>query len=252
VPREWTQDRERCEEAGVPEEVEFATKIVLARHMLERVLAHQLPVAWVTADCVYGDDYHLRRFITEHHLPYVLAVHPQNRIRLGFAEGFASLRIDAWFARKHRGRWYRLSAGWGSKGPRWFDWAWRTMAAEVPDGWQAWVVVRRSCSDPTEVVYYRVCAPKQTTLHQIVQVAGQRWKVEEAIERAKEECGLDQYEVRSWTGWYRHVTLALVAQFCATLMTQRANAEPEKKAWEPTPGPSSLQHFKSQRGLAVG
>jgi len=252
VPREWTQDRERCEEAGVPGEVEFATKIVLARHMLERVLAHQLPVAWVTADCVYGDDYHLRRFITEHHLPYVLAVHPQNRIRLGFAEGFASLRIDAWFARKHRGRWYRLSAGWGSKGPRWFDWAWRTMAAEVPDGWHAWVVVRRSCSDPTEVVYYRVCAPKQTTLHQIVQVAGQRWKVEEAIERAKEECGLDQYEVRSWTGWYRHVTLALVAQFCATLMTQRANAEPEKKAWEPTPGPSSLQHFKSQRGLAVG
>ena len=98
------------------------------------------------------------------------------------------------------------------------------MDGDVPDGWQAWVVVRRSISDPTEVVYHRVCAPKQTTLQQIVEVAGQRWKVEEAIERAKGECGLDQYEVRSWTGWYRHITLSLLAQFCATLMMDQANA----------------------------
>jgi SRSO17 transposase len=190
-------------------------------------------------------------FSTSHHIPYVLAVHPQNQIRMGLDEGFASVRMDEWFARKHRGRWYRLSAGWGSKGPRWFDWAWRKMEAQVPEGWQAWIVVRRSISDPTELVYHRVCAPKKTTLQQIVEVAGQRWRVEEAIERAKGECGLDQYEVRSWTGWYRHVTLSLVAQFCATLMREQANAEQEKKAREPKPGPSSLQRFKSQRGLAV-
>ena len=97
-----------------------------------------------------------------------------------------------------------------------------------------------------------MCAPKQTTLQHIVEVAGQRWKVEEAIERAKGEGGLDQYEVRSWTGWYRHITLSLVAQVCATLMMDQANAGPEKKAWEPQPSPSSLQHFKSRRGLAVG
>lgn len=121
LPRAWTDAPARCEEAGVPEEVEFATKIVLARRMLERVLAHHLPCAWVTADCVYGDDSHLRRFLTEHGIPYVLAVHPQNQIRLGLSEGFASVRIDEWFARKQSGRWYRLSAGWGAKGPRWFD-----------------------------------------------------------------------------------------------------------------------------------
>lgn len=251
LPREWTDDAKRCEKAGVPEEVEFATKIVLARRMLERALEHHLPFAWVTADSVYGSDYHLRRFLTERHIPYVLAVAPNNQIRMGLSEGFASVRMDEWFARKHSGRWYRLSAGWGSKGPRWFDWAWRKMDAQVPEGWQAWVVVRRSISNPTEVVYHRVCAPKKTTLQQIVDVAGQRWKVEEAIERGKGDCGLDQYEVRSWTGWYRHVTLSLVAQFCATLMMDRANAEQEKKAWEPTPGPSSLQHFKSQRRLGA-
>jgi SRSO17 transposase len=252
LPKEWTEDRARCQAAGVPEEVEFATKLVLARRMLERALQHGLPFAWVTADSVYGAEYHLRRFLTEHSIPYVLAVAPNNQVRLGFKEGYAMIRVDEWLARKsHQLRWHRLSAGWGSKGPRFYDWAWWKMNAEVPDGWQAWILVRRSISDPTEVVYYRVCAPKQTKLQQIVQVAGQRWKVEEAIERAKSECGLDQYEVRSWTGWYRHVTLSLVAQLCATLMAEQANAEPEKKVWTPNDGLSSLENFKRRRGVAV-
>lgn len=220
--------------------------------MLERVLAHHLPFAWVTADSVYGADYHLRRFLTERKIPYVLAVAPNNLVRLGWKEGFEAIRVDAWLARKKsQVRWHRLSAGWGSKGPRWFDWTWWKMDAEVPDGWQAWIVVRRSLSDPTEMVFHRVCAPKETTLQQIVDVAGARWKVEDAIERGKGECGLDQYEVRSWIGWYRHITLSLVAQFCATLTMDQANAEQGKKAWEPNPGPSSLHSFKCRRGLAI-
>jgi SRSO17 transposase len=251
LPQEWTNDRQRCQEAGVPEEVEFATKLVLARHMLERALEHELPFAWVTADSVYGADYHLRRFLTEHHIPYVLAVAPNNQVRLGWKEGYASIRVDEWLTRQRRLRWHRLSAGWGSKGPRLFDWAWWKMNAEVPQGWQAWIVVRRSISDPSELVYYRVCAPKETTLQQIVLIAGQRWKVEEAIERGKSECGLDQYEVRSWTGWYRHVTLSLVAQLCALLMQDQANGAPEKKAQQPNPCSSSLQTFKERRGLMV-
>lgn len=252
LPREWTDDRDRCTEAGVPEEVEFATKLVLARRMLERALEHQLPLAWVTADSVYGADYHLRRFLTEHKIPYVLAVAPNNLVRLGWKEGYESIRVDEWLARKGRLRWYRRSAGWRSKGPRWYEWAWWKMAAEVPEGWQAWIVVRRSISDPSEMVFYRVCAPKETTLDQIVQVAGQRWKVEEAIERAKGECGLDQYEVRNWTGWYRHVTLSLVAQLCAMLMQGQANAEQEKKAQMLESCPGSLKAFKIRRGLSSG
>jgi SRSO17 transposase len=84
-----------------------------------------------------------------------------------------------------------------------------------------------------------------------VLIAGQRWKVEEAIERGKSECGLDQYEVRSWTGWYRHVTFSLVAQLCALLMQDQANGAPEKKAQQPNPCSSSLQTFKERRGLMV-
>ncbi len=159
LPKAWTDDRERCQEAGVPEHVEFATKLVLARRMLERTLEHEIPFAWVTADSVYGADYHLRRFLTEHHIPYVLAVAPNHLVPLGFKEGFESIRVDDWLRRKSRQlRWHRLSAGWGSKGPRLFDWAWWKMNAEVPEGWQAWILVRRSISDPSEIVYYRVCA----------------------------------------------------------------------------------------------
>jgi SRSO17 transposase len=156
LPREWTDDRERCEDAGVPEEVEFATKLVLARRMLERMLAHGLPFAWVTADSVYGADYALRRFLLEQQIPFVLAVAPNHQVRLGWQEGYASIRLDEWLARRGRVRWSRISAGWGSKGPRWFDWTWGKLEIEVPDGWQAWVVVRRSISDPTDSFIWSV------------------------------------------------------------------------------------------------
>lgn len=249
LPQEWTNDKTRMQEAGVPEEVGFATKLVLARRMLERVLAHELPFAWVTGDSVYGADYHLRHFLSHHHIPYVLAVAPNNQVRLGIEDGFEMIRVDDWLKRKKAWRWHRLSAGDGSKGPRWYEWKWWKMRAEVPQGWQAWIVARRSISDPSEIVYYRACAPEKTTLQQLVTVAGQRWRVEEAIERGKSECGLDQYEVRSWTGWYRHITLSLLAQFCATLMCAAANTLAGKKTLEADPCLDSLQQFKQHRGL---
>src|SRR5579859_3806673 len=233
LPREWTDNPERCEEAGVPEEVEFATKLRLARRMLERVLEHGLPFAWVTGDSIYGADYALRHFLEERSIPYVLAVAPNHSVRTSWKEGRESLRVDQWLAKKSRVRWYRRSAGAGSKGPRWYDWTWWKLEDEVPEGWQAWIMMRRSLSDPTDLAYYHICAPSETTLETLVWVAGQRWKVEEAIERAKGECGLDQYEVRSWTGWYRHITLSLVAQLCATLMADSANVDGKKKSSSP-------------------
>jgi hypothetical protein len=90
---------------AVRENVEFVTRIVPARCMLERVFVYHLPCARVTTDGVSGDDDHVRRLLTEHHIPCVLAVHPQNPIRQGLDEGCASVRMDEWFARKHRGRW---------------------------------------------------------------------------------------------------------------------------------------------------
>src|SRR5262249_6644515 len=152
-----------------------------------------------------------------------------------------------------RKAWQRLSAGEGSNGPRWVDWA----ALRRPcceRGWQRWLLLRRKVDKPTELAYYRVFAPQRTTLQEVVQVAGTRWAVEECFETAKGEVGLDQYEVRSWVGWHRHITLALLAHAYLTVVRAQAQAsEPHKKrAPRPAPPPRGPAAADRARGTASG
>jgi hypothetical protein len=136
-----------------------------------------------------------------------------------------------------RQAWQRLSAGSGSKGPRWFEWA----ALRLPGaegGWQRWLLLRRQVDKPTELAYYRVFAPVRTSLAAMVKVAGTRWAVEECFETAKGEVGLDQYEVRSWSGWYRHITLVLFAHAYLTVVRAQTQApQPRKKKTPRYPQP---------------
>jgi SRSO17 transposase len=149
--------------------------------------------------------------------------------------------------------WERLSAGTGSKGPRWYDWVRLELNAPAQGGWKRWLVARRSCSDPTEVTAYVAFAPAETTLAEQVRVAGLRWTVEESIQTAKGEVGLDQYEVRSWTGWYRHITLAMWAQaFLSVVRAERGAPVALKKGRPIAAGKSSLAAFKAHRGLRSG
>ena len=144
----------------------------------------------------------------------------------------------------------RLSAGDGTKGPRWYDWRWRPLAEPPEPGWRRWLLVRRSLSLPTKLTAYLVFAPQDTTLAETVQVAGTRWTIESGFEAAKGEVGLDDYEVRSWTGWYRHITLAMWAY--ALLGVVRAGpiaVEALKKSLPPVQMRSGLAPFKAQRGL---
>jgi SRSO17 transposase len=94
---------------------------------------------------------------------------------------------------------------------------------EARGGWRSWILIRQSLSDPSKRAYYRVWGPPETRLSELVRVAGRRWTIEEGLEEAKGEVGLDHYEVRTWRGWYRHVTLALLAH--AILVVLRAQAE---------------------------
>ena len=107
--------------------------------------------------------------------------------------------------------WCRLRAGDGAKGPRWYDWQWLPLAAPLQPPWRRWLWVRRSLCAPTALTAYVVCAPQATMLETVVQVAGSRWTMERCFAEAKGEVGLDHYAVRSWTGWYRHITLAMWA-----------------------------------------
>jgi SRSO17 transposase len=203
LPEGWAGDAGRRAEAGVPEEVVFTTKPKLGLAMLERALDAGVPCAWVTGDSVYGADHALRRRIEERGRGYVLGV--TSGQRLGFA------RVDAWAAKVPPEGWHRLSAGEGSKGPRLYDWAYLPYRGGAPAGWEKGLLVRRKLDEPDELAFYLTLAPEGTALADLVRVAGTRWTIESCFEAAKGEVGLDQYEVRSWTGWHRHITLAMLA-----------------------------------------
>ncbi len=133
--------------------------------------------------------------------------------QLGAAAIAAALSPDAWG---------QHSAGAGSKGPRVYDWARVRLARWPVPGWAHWLLVRRSLDDPTALAYYVVFGPAGTTLPTLVRVAGIRWAVEESFAIAKGEVGLDHDKVRRWDGWYRHLTLALLAQAFLTVVRARA------------------------------
>ena len=182
-----------------------------------------MPAGWVTGDSVYGSDSHLRRALTARQVRYVLGVSGKQGVLVWHNAVPSPLQERELVASLGPEAWTRLSAGDGTKGPRLYDWAWGTIReSPVQLGWWEWWLVRRSLSDPSDIAYYLACAPAATMLEQLVAVAGTRWAEEESLETAKGEVGLDQYEVRKWTGWYRHITLALLAH--AFLTVTRAQA----------------------------
>jgi len=207
LPKEWAADAARRVEAGVPPEVVFATKGVLARAMLARAFAAGVPAAWVTGDDGYGDDGGLRGWLEEQRRPYVLAVSCAHHIQDGPSRG----RVDGIVVGLPEEAWIQLAAGAGSQGPRLYDGACGRLPETSAPGMAHWVLVRRSLSDPTDLAYYRAYGPEGTPLEELVRVAGTRWAIEESIKGAKGEAGLDQYQVRRWDAWYRHITLALLA-----------------------------------------
>ena len=219
LPKEWVDDRVRREEAKIPAEIAFATKPVLARKMIERAVTQHLPFKWVTGDSIYGGDRTLRLWLEENRYWFVLAVSKAEPLWSDYKQQRADERAATLSAQA----WQRLSCGDGAKGPREYDWALLVLPRfmQETDILHA-LLVRRSLTDG-ELTYFVVFAPAETPLQSLVNVAGQRWKVEECFELAKDEVGLDQYEVRHWTAWYRHVTLAMWALAYLTITRAQAN-----------------------------
>ena len=263
LPQEWADDAKRRKAAHVPKSVEFATKPELAQTMLERALDAGVPCAWVTGDSVYGSSQALRECLQTRRQAYVLAV--ANDERLSWEQG--RIRALTLAKRLPVSAWQTLSCGEGAKGPRVYEWVWLALDAPTQEGFAHWLLVRRSLSDPTELAYYLVFAPAHTALATLASVAGTRWSIEVGFESAKGEVGLDHYEVRSWHGWYRHMTLALLAhallsvirhqtqeQLTVRLQAQAQETSPpsateaEGKGGRQIPR-KSLRNFKQQRGL---
>src|SRR5712691_6597346 len=192
----------------------FAPTPPLARQMLERAFDARVPATWVAGDRGYGDHRPLRDWLDARAHAYVLA---------------GSEKADVWRAGR---QWQvttllalleeearcRVRAGDGTQGPRWYDGRWLPLAAPCQPHWRRWLLGRRSLSDPTERTAYVVCAPETTARATVAQGGGRRWTIAPCFEEAQGDVGLEQYEVRSWTGWYRHITLARWAYALLTVL----------------------------------
>lgn len=229
LPKEWTGDAERRAEAGIPGEVAFRTKPQRARAMLERAFEAGVQASWVVADEVYGRDRRLRMYLESTLQPFVLTV-PSNETL--WYSGFAQVTAKRIAASLEPDAWQRLSAGEGEKGPRLYDWARAPLFRMAEPEWEHWLLARRNIDDPADVAYFVVFAPAGTSLEELVRVAGRRWTIETAFEGAKQEAGLDEYEVRSWTGWYRHVTLSLLAYAFLAVTRAKTHQDDEEKGGE--------------------
>jgi SRSO17 transposase len=230
LPKSWTDNQLRCQQAGIGEEVEFATKPQLARQMLARALDAGLPVSWATSDEAYGMDSKFRRFLEQRRVNYVVAVPKSQSVAMGIS---GDTRADTLVAGAPPEAWKRLSCGDGAKGPRLYDWALATVHFETEPGYQRWLLARRSLTRNSkgelEIAYYLCHGPVGTTVAELIRVAGSRWAIEECFQSAKNEVGLDQYQVRRFDAWHRHITLAMLAH--AYLAVTAAHAPKAQAAW---------------------
>lgn len=230
LPVSWTDDRDRCRAAYIPDEVGFATKPALAQAMLQRAIEAGVPFRWFTADEAYGHNPGLRTWLHEQDVWYVMATRCDEQVPAG---PYPSTRVDTLIGELPGRAWKRLSAGDGAHGPRRYDWATVPIHHDLPDSRRRWVLARRSITNPQQISYYLCYGPTGTRLRELVRVAGSRWGIEEAFQTAKNEVGLDHYQVRRYDAWYAHITLAMIA--AAFLAITRAQ---QLTKGEPVPTPA--------------
>jgi len=243
LPEEWAKDRERRRQAGVPEEVVFRTKPELALEMLTNACSEQIPIRWVGGDSVYGNSPKFVQGIRDLNKWYVLDVSseahvwteepqvipPEQRARRG---GRLPSRpqvigkshpVDQIIANLPASAWRRVVVAEGSQGPRVYEYAevWVWFSEEGLPGPRERLLARRSLSQETEIKYHRSNAAAEEKLEKLAWVRGTRWSIEEDIQSAKGECGLDEYETRGWLGWHHHTCLSMLALLFLTLQKQR-------------------------------
>ncbi|WP_455770571.1 IS701 family transposase [Streptomyces antibioticus] len=215
----WCTDAERRQEAGISDEVQFQTKPRLAWEMIAATLDAGVEAPWVTGDEAYGQDPQLRAAVEARGTGYVMAVACSTRVRIN--HGRTPVRADTVADRLPATAWQRHSAGNGAKGPRHYDWAWIHIGTDE----HRHLLIRRNRTTG-ELAFHLCWSPTTVTLAKLVRVAGIRWSVEECFQAAKSQVGLDHYQVRNWTAWHRHITLAMLA--LAFLTAVAADAAPQR------------------------
>jgi SRSO17 transposase len=242
LPRSWTTDRDRCRDAGIPDEAGFVTKPALGIAMLARAYDAGVLHGWVSADEVYGQNRGFRRWLGAHRVPFVLATRSDDPLPCpgGHRRLARSLATEV-----PATAWERRSAGDGAHGPRLYDWA--TVELDptgLPIGWGHWLLLRRQITTTPgtagELAFYRCAGPATTPVAELVRIAGARWAIEETFQTAKNEAGLDHYQARHYTAWYRHITLAMLATaYLAITRAHEADHTEETEKGGPPPATAS-------------
>jgi SRSO17 transposase len=235
LPKAWTDDRVRRTAAHVPEEVTFATKPQLARAMIERAMAADVPFAWVAADSIYGVG-EIEMALRRAGKGYVLGVSAAHHFNSWIGKPEVAGTAESIAADLDPSAWQRLSAGSGTKGERLYDWAYCELADLEPGDygatwtglWTRGLLIRRSLTDE-ELAFFSTWCPTGTGIATLVSVEGRRWAIEDAFETTKTELGLAHNETRSWHGWHRHVSLVMLAFAMMAAVRHRANSLPPPK-----------------------
>jgi len=245
IPKDWFDDPQRCQKAGIPKTTEFQTKPEMALEMIKNATTAGISYSWVTGDCVYGDYRTIRMWLEEQRKGYVLCVSGKEYLQEENQKVSVSSILKNLDEQKG---WFVASCGDGSKGARVYDWQAKELDFPVVEGWRRCLLVRRSRSDG-ELRAYVCFAPKEISVLKLVEVAGTRWTVERCFAESKSKVGLDQYEVQSYGGWYKHITFACLAHVLLTVLSGCSLDAKVMQKYEPSCG--SLVEFKKKRGLRV-
>jgi SRSO17 transposase len=266
LPEEWCRDKQRCQEAGVPENVVFRTKPELGLEMIRTAVKERIPFQWVGGDAIYGDNPTFVRGVRDLNKWYVLDVPSDARVWLTQPEmsepgprggdpkpTTKPISVAEAVAQFAPSAFRQIAVSEGSQGSILYEYA--EMTVWFADGKQPApeperLLVRRSLDQQAEVKYHRSNAPTKVTLQRLAEQRACRWTIEEDIKASKGQCGLDEYETRGWTGWHHHTALSVLALLFLVLQKLRLG---KKRAADDSPRspfapPSSTRPTQMGRG----
>ena len=249
LPKEWTDDKDRCKGAGIPETRAFATKPRMALEMLKLAHKSHMPFSFVTADSAYGDCKDISMWLESIGKSYVLAVSGKAYVWQGLRQHRVSQILKILSESQYDNDWHRISCGDGSKGERLYDWFFIGLNTPPQEGFMRYLLVRRSISSPDELQAYICFCPENTSYEKLVAIPGTRWQIEQNFEELKGEVGLDHYEVRSYDGWYKHITLACLAHALLTVIKANIQNDAHFHTAMEIDKKDSLEGFKKGRNL---
>lgn len=217
LPERWTNDAERCEKAGVPEEERtFRTKHEIAVEMIQNAAENGVRFAYVAFDG-FGENGELLRMLDGAGVRFIADVHRDQRM---FSKDPLSIRnatpvrVDEWVAAQPHQAWRRVTVRQGTKGPIEVEllhrriWLFKN-TDKTPYCWH--LIVRREIGSKDEIKYTLSNAAPDLPRQQLAYLQGQRYWVERCLQEAKQQAGLADYQVRGWVGWHHHMAMVLLA-----------------------------------------